>query len=180
MSTLVPVSDLKVLSMGEVLWDIVGDKKLMGGAPFNFAYHARAFGAQANVITRVGRDDLGTTIVQKAEQLGLKTEFIQQDPAHPTGTVVATIDKDGNATYDIKHGVAWDYLEFNDGCRPLVDEAAIFCFGTLIQRSHDARAALLAALAAVRDSSLIVYDMNLRAPYFDESIIRASLTEADM
>ena len=30
---------MKILSFGEIIWDIYSDKKCIGGAPFNFAAH---------------------------------------------------------------------------------------------------------------------------------------------
>ena len=34
-----------LVGIGEILWDILPDGRQMGGAPANFAYHARALGA---------------------------------------------------------------------------------------------------------------------------------------
>ncbi len=30
---------MKILSFGEIIWDVYEDKKCIGGAPFNFAAH---------------------------------------------------------------------------------------------------------------------------------------------
>ena len=38
---------INILSIGELLWDIFPDKKILGGAPANFAFHARQFGSDA-------------------------------------------------------------------------------------------------------------------------------------
>ena len=53
----------KVIGIGEVLWDLMPAGKQLGGAPANFAHHARSLGADAMVITRVGQDDLGREIL---------------------------------------------------------------------------------------------------------------------
>lgn len=34
-----------MVGLGEVLWDIFGQERHVGGAPFNFTYHAAALGA---------------------------------------------------------------------------------------------------------------------------------------
>ena len=47
----------KVIGVGEVLWDLLPAGPQLGGAPANFACHARALGAQAAVVTRVGNDE---------------------------------------------------------------------------------------------------------------------------
>ena len=42
-----------LIGLGEVLWDLLPEGKQFGGAPANFAYHAKALGAEAPlVITR--------------------------------------------------------------------------------------------------------------------------------
>jgi len=180
MSTLVPVRDLKVLSMGEVLWDVVDGRNLLGGAPFNFAASARALGAESAIISRVGNDDLGSEILARATQLGLPMHYIQRDPVRPTGTVPVTLDAAGAACYDILTEVAWDYLEFNDLDRRAVDEADVFCFGSLAQRSPIARSSMNAALAAVKPNCLVVMDLNLRAPHYTESVLSHSLQKTDV
>ena len=35
---------MKIVAIGEVLWDILPGAEHMGGAPFNFAWHARNLG----------------------------------------------------------------------------------------------------------------------------------------
>ena len=54
-----------VLGIGEVLWDLLPTGAQLGGAPANFAYHARALGADAGVITRIGSDSLGNDILRR-------------------------------------------------------------------------------------------------------------------
>src|SRR6188508_2830171 len=89
----------KVVGLGEVLWDLFPSGKKMGGAPANFAYHARALGADARVVSRVGND-----------AIGLSSECVSVDPTHPTGTVTVELMADGQPHYVIHEGVAWDHL----------------------------------------------------------------------
>ncbi len=42
---------MKILSVGEILWDIYPDKKHIGGAPFNFAAHLARHGEEVYIIT---------------------------------------------------------------------------------------------------------------------------------
>ena len=51
--------DMQILSFGEILWDIFPDKKVIGGAPFNFSAHLAKLGAQVSFVTEVGDDELG-------------------------------------------------------------------------------------------------------------------------
>ena len=57
------VNTLSVLTFGEVLWDLLPSGKQMGGAPANFAYYAKELGADSNIISAVGKDELGKEIV---------------------------------------------------------------------------------------------------------------------
>ena len=34
--------NFRILAVGEILWDLLPSGKQLGGAPANFAYHARA------------------------------------------------------------------------------------------------------------------------------------------
>src|SRR5579875_3294175 len=74
------IVSFKVVGIGEVLWDLLPGGRQMGGAPANFAYHARALGAQAQVLSRVGRDEPGGELLARLEQLGLLTDTEEVDP----------------------------------------------------------------------------------------------------
>ena len=76
-----------VVGIGEVLWDLLPAGPQLGGAPANFAYHARALGAEACVVTRVGRDDRGEAILQRFGQMEIAGGTVQVDDDAPTGTV---------------------------------------------------------------------------------------------
>ena len=45
-----------VLSLGELLWDMLPGGKRAGGAPVNFIYHAMHNGADGYAISAVGED----------------------------------------------------------------------------------------------------------------------------
>lgn len=180
MSSMVQLQDLNVVAIGEVLWDIIGEERHLGGAPFNFAWHSKGFGATSSLISRVGRDDLGSLIRNKAQDGGLPRDYIQVDPARPTGTVQVTVGEGGTATYDITPDVAWDFIEFYDGDRYLLDSADIFCFGTLAQRSPVSRVSIQKALANTPANCLRVCDINLRPPHYDEHIVRSTLELTDV
>src|SRR5512138_1671066 len=98
----------RIVGIGEILWDMLPSGKQLGGAPTNFAYHARCLGADAAVVSSVGDDDLGREILQRVRSLGLNADFIAVDPSHPTGTVEVKIDDKGVPEFTIRTGVAWD------------------------------------------------------------------------
>ena len=55
-----------VISLGEILWDMLPTGKRAGGAPVNFAYHASQNGAKSFAISAVGNDELGTELLSDA------------------------------------------------------------------------------------------------------------------
>ncbi len=73
---------------GEVLFDRFPDgNSVLGGAPFNVAWHLQAFGARPLLISSVGDDELGAEIRQTMQDWGMDDSGLQTDAAHPTGTV---------------------------------------------------------------------------------------------
>lgn len=176
----VPLDRMSVLSVGEILWDQIGQERHLGGAPFNFAYHCGALGARARILSRVGDDELGELALHRAVELGVPTVLIQTDRIHPTGVVDVTLGDKGDATFHIRPNAAWDYIAFPDNARRAADHADILYYGTLAQRSPISRATILAVLASVPASCLRVLDLNLRQPLPTLEVIRRSLELADI
>src|SRR4051812_45968584 len=70
-----------VIGIGEVLWDLLPSGAQLGGAPANFAWHAHALGAKAQIISRVGEDQLGDEIRERLAKK-LPDGLVQIDSAH--------------------------------------------------------------------------------------------------
>ena len=101
---------MKLLAFGEILWDIVGDEKYLGGASFNLAAHAARCGAQATILSRLGQDALGAEALAAVTEYGVDDRLVQCDTGHPTGTVDVTVSEAGQPTYLIHESVAYDYI----------------------------------------------------------------------
>ncbi|HEX3717983.1 MAG TPA: carbohydrate kinase [Verrucomicrobiae bacterium] len=169
-----------VIGIGEVLWDILPSGKQLGGAPANFAFHARSLGGRSRVISRVGQDSLGAEILQRLQTLGLPTSEIQIDPSKPTGTVSVELSSDGQPRFTIHQDVAWDNLALEKSALTAVSEADAVSFGTLAQRREPSRGTIRSLLAAARPSALRILDINLRQDYFSREIIETSLKLANV
>ena len=50
---------MKILSFGEIIWDVYENEKFIGGAPLNLAAHCSKQGANSFMLSSVGNDDLG-------------------------------------------------------------------------------------------------------------------------
>ena len=170
----------KILGIGEVLWDLLPGGRQMGGAPANFAYHARALGADARVVSRVGDDALGREIIERLESLDVPTYCISVDPTHATGTVSVELAADGQPCFTIHEGVAWDHLVSDPALTMTLCGADAVCFGTLAQRCEPSRSAIRELVAHAPKSAVRVYDVNLRQDFYSLEILDASFRLANV
>ncbi|MBM4075521.1 MAG: carbohydrate kinase [Planctomycetes bacterium] len=166
-----------VLGIGELLWDCFPDRRLPGGAPANFAFHAQQLGARAATVTRVGSDQLGDELCEFLEAQGLDVGFVQKDPVHSTGTVTVQPDDKGTK-YTFLPDSAWDFLEPDTALLNAVQSAKAISFGTLAQRCPISRATIHVCLAAAPVDCQIVYDVNLRPPFYERDWIERSIQRA--
>ena len=169
-----------VVGLGEVLWDLLPGGKQFGGAPANFAYQAKALGAEALVVSCVGHDELGDAIFAQLARLGLSSDYLAVDPEHPTGTVSVTLDASGKPDYVIHEPVAWDFIPPLPGMMGMAGRADAVCFGSLAQRSPVSRATIREFLAATRPQCLRIFDINLRQHYYNLETIAVGLEAADV
>ena len=168
-----------VVCFGEVLWDCLPKGLFLGGAPINAAYHLAKQGLQVLPVTAVGRDFLGDEVLRRVENWGVDTRFIGRDRNHPTGTVGATLDSSGVATYQIRGDVAWDHIPVPPALRSIAPAPAAFVFGTLSLRGAPNRKALQTALNAW-PAALRVVDLNFRAPFDTNAVTRFALLRAQL
>ena len=68
---------MKVLSVGEVLWDVFPDREFLGGAPLNVCANLRRAGDEAVLLSAVGDDVRGRAVLDAMNSLGLSTRFMQ-------------------------------------------------------------------------------------------------------
>ena len=168
----------RIVGLGELLWDLLPDGKKLGGAPANFAFHARSLGEEGLVASRIGADPLGREIAARLAELGLPGQYVQEDPGRPTGTVQVLLDPQGMPTYTITPEVAWDYLAWTPELAELAETSDAVCFGSLAQRSPTARGAIRRFLAATRRDALRLFDVNLRQSWYSAEVLRESLQAA--
>lgn len=153
----------KVTVFGEVLWDILPDGKLAGGATMNVAAHLQNYGLETSFISRIGNDELGTELREFMQGAGLSTDLVQTGETHLTGIAKANISDSNEVTYKIVHPVAWDYIQFEESALSKVELSDFFVYGTLASRDSITRNTLLRYLPA---SILPVFDVNLRPPHY--------------
>lgn len=166
-----------ILAFGEILWDILPSISVIGGAAFNFAYRADSLGNNATIVSRLGEDELGQKALAAIDRLGMRTDFVQTDSVHPTGTVDVFFDEQKNPDYTIHEHVAYDYIEYTAKLEQAVKDADCIYFGTLAQREKVSRNTLHALLEIVAGTH-ILYDINLRKGCYTKDTIAESLVSA--
>lgn len=174
------MNTFKIIGVGEVLWDLLPQGRQMGGAPANFAYHAKALGANSCVITRVGKDELGDEILHRFKAIGFPLDLVQIDNSYPTGTVSVELSPEGVPNFIIHKPVAWDFLEVTDLALAAVKTADVICFGTLAQRTEVSGAAVRQLVRSASTSAIRIFDINLRQNFYTPQTIEESLELADV
>jgi len=146
------------LQFGEVLFDNFPDgNRILGGAPFNVAWHLQALGRQSLFISRVGEDEAGRAIFA-----AMQGACMQIDTAHPTGRVAISITE-GQLSYRILDRQAYDYI----------DTAAL--------RLHPRQGLLYHGSLALRKSwnGPVFLNVNLRAPWWQADEVLGWIAGAD-
>lgn len=170
-----PKSTHILVGLGEVLWDLLPEGRKLGGAPANVAFHARSLGLESFIVSAVGNDAEGREIRRRLREWGLDCRHIHVDENHPTGTVSVAVGPDGSPSFTIREDVAWDYIPFSDDLLELAQKGDAVCYGSLAQRSDVSRATIRRFVQHSKETCLRVYDVNLRPPFYDRSIIQESL-----
>lgn len=159
---------------GEVLFDcFASGEQVLGGAPFNVAWHLQAMGHQPEFISSVGNDALGRQILEAMQQWGMTVSRVLHDDEHETGRVdVTLVDKEPH--YDIKQNCAYDFID-KAAITDIVEEGLLY-HGTLALRNEVSRQTLH-QLTAQKTLSVFM-DINLRAPWWDKQTTCALLERA--
>lgn len=174
----IDVMGKKVVGIGEILWDVFPEGKVLGGAPANFAYHATQLGLEGYAISAIGKDDLGEEVLEVLK--GKPLQYMLEETNYPTGTVKVTLNGNGIPEYEICENVAWDNIPLTAGMKELAKQADAVCFGSLAQRHQVSRSTIQAFVGLVDTNALKIFDINLRQSFFNKVIIVDSLQMANV
>ena len=168
-----PVMEPAPILFGEVLFDCFEDgSRVLGGAPFNVAWHLQAFGCAPLFISRVGDDSMGREIRDTMRRWGMTTAGLQKDSVHGTGEVRVAL-ADGQPSFDIVEDRAFDHIHV-DALPPL--QAALIYHGSLGLRQPQSAAAFERLLQI--HSAPVFLDVNLRPPWWEQDQILKLLDRA--
>ncbi len=153
-----------LIIFGEVLFDCFpSGEQILGGAPFNVAWHVQALGNRPHFISRVGDDELGQKILSAMQVWGMNTAGIQLDPEHQTGRVAVKVIGD-EPSYNILPDCAYDYID-SAKISPATSGGILY-HGTLGLRNSTSRNAF--TLLAQNPAFAIFLDVNLRSPWWQK------------
>ncbi len=171
-----------IVGLGETLWDVFPDGPRLGGAPLNFSCSAAELAksdAQVFMVSSVGTDALGLRAIDALAGHGVNTTCMQTDDRQ-TGQVLVTLDSVGVASYRFAENCAWDHLLWDDRLQELAASCAAVCFGTLGQRSDVSRSTIQQFVRETSENALRIFDVNLRAPFYNDEVISQSLGLANV
>ena len=166
----------KIVCFGEVLWDVFPTHKKIGGAPLNVAFRLRSFKNEVAIISAVGNDALGKSILKFVKEKGIQLTSIGVLNDFSTGAVVVTLNEKGAASYEILHPRAWDKIQFTTIASEVVKQSDAFVFGSLVTRDSISRNTLYQLLEFAKYK---VFDVNLRPPFYENQILIELMQKAD-
>ena len=140
-----------------------------GGAPGNFLAALNAYGAKTAFLGKVGDDAFGHLLLGTMEKAGIGIDGIVVDPTVFTTLAFVTFDDKGDRSFSFARKPGADtQLRWEEVDKSIIDQAAVFHFGTLSLTGEPVRTTTQKAVAyAKAQGKLITYDPNLRKPLWD-------------
>lgn len=163
---------MRIVCVGEILWDVLGESEFLGGAPLNFSTHSHRLGSAVALVSAVGEDQRGQRTLSAINSLGLCTDFIATTTKKPTGIASVLLDASGNVTFTFNRPCAYDFAEMDD---TLLSAISAFnpnwiYFGTLAQTEINSETRLKRILESC-PSACRFYDMNLRTGHWNLPLV---------
>ncbi|MEG4497611.1 carbohydrate kinase [Microcoleus sp. F10-C6] len=174
----------RVLCLGELLFDCLADKPGVsleeveswtaypGGAPANVACALVKLGTAAGFIGAVGGDELGNSLVQVLQEVGVDIAGVQRHPSAPTRQVYVLRNEAGDRNFA-------GFGEFNTGDfadtrllaaklpEVLFENAEFLVLGTLELAYPESREAIARALELAEQYDVkIILDINWRPVFW--------------
>lgn len=166
----------QIICFGEVLFDVFPTHRKIGGAPLNVALRMASLGIDAQIISRVGNDEIGKELLAFIKENGVATDTIQVDQNLSTGEVIVQLNDKGSASYTINYPVAWDKIYCGPEEEILVKKADALVFGTLVCRDSVSHASLL---EIINYAKYAIFDVNLRAPFYSKELLINLMMQSD-
>lgn len=166
------MTEFDIAIFGEVLFDCFEDgSRVLGGAPFNVAWHLQGFGVKPLLVSKVGNDPYGQQLSVTMKDWGMSSQSLGVDQKMPTGVVTVNLHN-GQPSYCIEDHQAYDFIEENYEAK-----FVILYHGSLALRHQPNRQAL--TRLKQQSEGLVFLDVNLRSPWWTLDFIEDCLRGAD-
>lgn len=163
---------------GEVLFDCFPDgQAVLGGAPFNVAWHLQGFACSPLMVSSVGSDPHGDMVRATMQTWGMDVSAVQVSDKYPTGQVTVHL-QDGQPSYDIVTDQAYDHINEQATLTAVENQqAALLYHGSLALREKESRTTLdsLLPLNNGKPTTPVFLDLNLRDPWWEMPLMQELL-----
>lgn len=172
---------MRIVCIGEIIWDVIEGKEHLGGAPLNFAAHCRKLGHEAFLVSAVGDDERGRRALEGLLKCDLTTEFVQVLAGRNTGIAEVEVGTDGKPVFDIVRPAAYDFLELGSNERQRIAslQADWIYVGTLYHTTLHALDSTLQLLDAMPRAERF-YDINLREGHWSLTTVDQLASRANV
>jgi fructokinase len=172
---------MRLINIGEILWDVIGGQEHLGGALLNFSVHAARLGHDVSLVSAVGADQRGDRALEAMRALGLSTDLIQRSDEWPTGIVTVTVADNGQPEFEIHRPAAYDSMKLDKVVlgRLTAWNPDWVCFGTLLSMHPLGHSLLFETMDALPHARRF-YDVNLRPRSFTPELVLELLRRASV
>lgn len=165
-----------VVALGELLIDFTENGKSAqgnpiyeanpGGAPCNVLSMLTRLGRKTAFIGKVGRDIFGNRLQAALTEVGIDTSNLVLDEETRTTLAFVETFADGDRDFSFYRNPGADMMLTEDDVDvKLVQDTAVFHFGTLSMTHEGVRKATKKAIAAAKEAGAVIsFDPNLREP----------------
>lgn len=164
-----------ILSVGEILADLIGEKidgitnykTFCGGAPFNVAVNAKQSGATVGFVGKVGKDNIGKFLIDYAKTANLDYLDIDVDAKRNTTLAFVTLT-DGERDFAFFRNDTADYnIEIDKINFDNYEGLNIVNLGSLMLSEKSGRKLAKSLVKKVKKANkLLAFDLNLRTDLY--------------
>ncbi|WP_428023527.1 PfkB family carbohydrate kinase [Arcobacter sp.] len=157
---------------GEILFDCFenGDDKL-GGASFNVAWNLKGFGLNPKMVSSISNDELGKKVLNRMINWNMDISYINIIPDKKTGKVNVKLNDEGIPTYTFEEDCAYDYI---DVPKDITENSLVYHGSFALRNKYNQKNCILFK-NKLNSNSFV--DVNLREPWWDNSLLQTILTD---
>lgn len=163
---------MRIISVGEILWDVIGGGEYLGGAPFNLCAHLARLGHHAFFVSAVGCDERGRRALEKAQELGIDIRYVNRTQQVSTGISEVTLSDGGHGEHRLPRPAAYDFVQLTEAQHTALaeEQPEWLCYGTLAQMEPAPRL-LTQRLMKENTEAKRFYDINLRRNSWNSNLV---------